>query len=69
MWLVFLVIALLACLWAWDRTLILSDVEQELKDWLGDLLVARDLAEPRLQVHFQAVISKLKQAIRHHFDL
>ncbi len=65
----FLVCFLLACLWGWDRALALKDVEKDLKAYLGDTLVARDLADPKVRVHYAAVVSQLKQLIRNHFKL
>ena len=66
---IFIAFFSLAILWGWDRHAELKDVEKDLKEYLGDLEVARDVSEPRLRVHFAATISQIKQLIRKHFKL
>ena len=68
-------LAILLCLavflglavFAVDRHLILKQVETDLKDYLGDVLVARDSTEPPLRVHFEAQVVAIKTLIRKHF--
>jgi hypothetical protein len=59
----------LALLWGWDQHMELKDIEKELKEYLGDLEVARDISEPHLRVHFAATISQVKSLIKRHFKL
>lgn len=52
-----------------DRHLCLKDLEKDLKEYLGDLLVARDCSEGQVRVHYQATVSGIKSLIRRHFNL
>lgn len=47
----------------------LRAVEIDLKDYLGDLLVARDSSSDKLRVHFTAQVYALKTLISKHFKL
>lgn len=67
-WIVF-VLFLGSLLWAIDRQIEIKDVEKDLKLYLGDLLVARDLAESHTKVHYHANVSATKTLIRKHFKL
>ena len=66
---IFLSLLGLALLWGWDRHMELKDIEKELKEYLGDLEVARDVSEPSLRVHFVATISQVKSLIKRHFKI
>ena len=60
----------LILLWGLDRHLNLRDVEISLKDYLGDLLIARDSAVSKTcACCAQARILELKALIRKHFTL
>ena len=59
----------LTVLWAVDRHLCLKDVETDLKEFLGDALLARDSCDPKVRVHYQAHVRALKILIQKHFTL
>jgi hypothetical protein len=68
-WICFILILVLAG-WGLDRHLRLRDVEIELKDYLGDLLVARDAALDKIcQCCSQTRVLQFKALIRRHFKL
>lgn len=50
-----------------DKHLRLRDVENDLKLLLGDFLIARDIAEGRARVHYQATVVAIKRLIKDHF--
>jgi hypothetical protein len=56
-------------IWGADRALILKQVEIDLKEYLGDVLVARDASDCPQRVHFDAQVFALKTLIRKHFTL
>ena len=45
----------------------LRAVEADLKLLLGDFLVARDIADGRARVHYQATVMAIKKLIKDHF--
>lgn len=56
--------------WAVDRHLRLRDLEIDLKDHLGDLLVSRDASLDKIcRCCFQSRILEFKALIRKHFKL
>lgn len=56
--------------WGLDRHLRLKDVEIELKEHLGDLLVSRDSAANKVcRCCAQSRVLEFKQLIRNHFKL
>ena len=59
----------LAVLFALDRQLWIKEIETDLKNYLGDVMVARDVAEKPFKVHFEAQVSAIKSLIRKHFTL
>lgn len=61
--------AMIFALLAYDKWHWYKKLESDLKDHLGDVMVAREVAPDRLRVHFDAQISSLKKLIRNHFDL
>ena len=67
-WIVVIVFVLLA-IFAADRYLWVKEIEKDLKEYLGDVLVARDVSEPPFRVHFDAQVSSLKLLIKKHFTL
>ena len=70
-------LAILACvavflgtvIWAVDRHLCLKQIEIDLKDYLGDLLVSRDSVVGDCKCCRQNAILSLKSLIRKHFKL
>lgn len=56
-------------LFAFDRYLLVKEIETDLKEYLGDVQVARDAADPSIRVHFSAQVFALKHLIRKHFKL
>ena len=61
---------LVSCAWGLDRHLRLGGVEIELKERLGDLLVARDSATSRrCACCVQSSVLEFKALIRNHFKL
>jgi hypothetical protein len=67
-WIVVIVFVLLA-IFAADRYLWVKEIEKDLKEYLGDVQVARDSSEPPFSVHFEAQVLALKHLIRKHFVL
>jgi hypothetical protein len=65
--LVYLAIIFALSIFGIDRYLRLRDVENDLKLLLGDFLVARDVAEGRARVHYQASALAVKSLIKNHF--
>lgn len=61
--------ALVCALIALDSRHWYNKIESDLKDYLGDVQVARDAAPGGLRVHFDAQVAALKSIIRKHFDL
>lgn len=51
-----------------DKAERLQDVENDLKLLLGDFLIARDIAEGRARVHYQATVVAVKKLIKDHFE-
>lgn len=66
---IFLSVIGLALLWGLDRHLALKDVEKDLKIYLGDVLIARDVAEPKFRAIYATQVSQVKQLIRSHFKI
>jgi hypothetical protein len=66
-WILFIAFLVVA-VFGIDRHLCLKDVEKDLKLYLNDLSVARDLAEGSVKVHYQATVSAVKTLIRIHFE-
>ena len=67
---VFLVLFLAVLIWGIDRHLCLKEIEIDLKDHLGDLLVARDVAVTELcACCTQSRVLEFKALIRKHFKL
>lgn len=58
-----------AMIFAFDRHSWIKEIEIDLKDLLGDSLVARDAADGAIKVHYQAQVNALKTLIRKHFKL
>lgn len=68
-YLILTAVFVIVLLFAIDRHLCLKDVEKDLKIYLGDLLVARELVEGNVRVHYQATVASIKTLIRTHFKL
>lgn len=51
-----------------DRHLRLKDVENDLQLLLGDFMIARDIADGRARVHYQATVVAIKRLIKDHFE-
>lgn len=66
---IFLSVIGLALLWGLDRHLALKDVEKDIKEYLGDVLVARDSADPKFRAIYASQVGQIKQLIRSHFKL
>lgn len=62
-------IFLAAVIFGVDRHLILKQVETDLKEYLGDVLVAQSVVDDPLKPHFAAQVFALKSLIRKHFRL
>ena len=56
-------------IFAVDRHLWIKEIETDLKNYLGDILVAKRLSEDPYTVHFEAQALALKALIRKHFKL
>ena len=67
-WIVVVVFVLLV-MFAADRYFWVKELEKDLKEYLGDVQVARDSSEPPFRVHFEAQVLALKHLIRKHFVL
>ena len=68
--LVYVVLFLAALGWGVDRHLCLKEIEIDLKDHLGDLLVARDSSVDKLCACCQqSRVLEFKALIRKHFKL
>ena len=65
----FVVAFVLLVIWAADRALFVKEIEKDLKQWLGDAMVARDSAEASVRVHYIAQVAAIKTLIRKHFKL
>lgn len=67
----FLIVAafVILTLFAVDRHFCLKDAERDLKEFLGDLEVARDLSSDAARVHYTATVSATKALIRRNFKL
>jgi len=52
-----------------DRHLCLKDVERDLKEYLGDIEVARNCCHFAIRIHFDAQVYAIKALIRRHFKL
>lgn len=66
---VLVAIFLLAVYFAVDRQLWIKEIKTDLDTFLGNALIARDLAPKELRVHYQAHVSAIKVLIRKHFTL
>jgi hypothetical protein len=66
---VLVVVFVLTVIFAADRQLWIKEIEKDLKEFLGDSLVARDAAEKSIKVYYQAQVAAIKVLIRKHFKL
>lgn len=53
---------------AWDRWDALKDVETDLRKYLQDMEIARDVAEAPFKAHYATHVAHIKQIIRNHFE-
>ena len=67
--LLYVAIFIALALWGADCYLCLKEVERDLKEYLGDLLVAHDACHYPMRVHYAATISAVKSIIRKNFKL
>jgi hypothetical protein len=63
------VVFVLTVIFAADRQLWIKEIEKDLKEFLGDSMVARDAAEKSIKVHYQAQVAALRTLIKKHFKL
>ena len=67
-WIAVVAFVLLA-FFAADRYLWVKEIEKDLKEYLGDVLVLRDASESPHRIHFEAEVARVKTLIRKHFKL
>lgn len=65
--LVYIAVIIALAIWGLDRQLCLNDLKKDLGIMLADFETARDLAEGRVRVHYQATVVAIKTLYRNHF--
>lgn len=66
---IFVGVIVILIIWGADRHLWVKEIEKDLKNYLGDVEVAREVSEPPVRVHFNAQVFAIKTLIRKHFEL